>query len=156
MYSRLVIEGNAVYEIDEDCAREKQVPRGFGNKRREPGRVNPPGVRAESREDKARREKGGGIRKGASACACKAGNPLLHSAGGKWRDKPSFSGPKGRRADSSLWQDMPDQQQEPFPPPQQHRIRRIQIISLHPHPQPQLLCSKPPPMRLHSSSRESG
>lgn len=43
MYSRLVIEGNAVYEIDEDCAREKQVPRGFGNKRREPGRVNPPG-----------------------------------------------------------------------------------------------------------------
>ncbi len=42
MYSRLVIDGNAVYEIDEECAKEKQASRGFGSKRREIGRGNPP------------------------------------------------------------------------------------------------------------------
>lgn len=35
MYSRLVIEGNAVYEIDEECAKRKQGTRGYGGKRRE-------------------------------------------------------------------------------------------------------------------------
>ena len=56
MYSRLVIEGNAVYEIDEDCAREKQVPRGFGNKRREPGRVTRPGSLDHNASGKGKRE----------------------------------------------------------------------------------------------------
>ena len=38
MYSRLVIEGNAVYEIDEECAKEKQGS-GFGRRRRELGQA---------------------------------------------------------------------------------------------------------------------
>ena len=38
MYSRLVIEGNAVYEIDEECAKEKQSS-GFGRRRRELGQA---------------------------------------------------------------------------------------------------------------------
>lgn len=35
MYSRLVIDGNAVYEIDEECVRKKKSERFKEEKRRE-------------------------------------------------------------------------------------------------------------------------
>lgn len=35
MYSRLVIDGNAVYEIDEECVQKKKNERFKGGKRRE-------------------------------------------------------------------------------------------------------------------------
>lgn len=34
MYSRLVIEGNAVYEIDDECLKRKQGRKGYGGKNR--------------------------------------------------------------------------------------------------------------------------
>lgn len=34
MYNRLVIEGNAVYEVDEECARRRQGRKGYGGKNR--------------------------------------------------------------------------------------------------------------------------
>lgn len=37
MYSRLVIEGNAVYEIDDECVKRKQGRKGFGGKNRGAG-----------------------------------------------------------------------------------------------------------------------
>ncbi|MCC8027782.1 MAG: hypothetical protein LIP16_21060 [Clostridium sp.] len=36
MYSRLVIEGNAVYEIDDECMKRKQGRKGYGGKNRGP------------------------------------------------------------------------------------------------------------------------
>jgi len=36
MYSRLVIEGNAVYEIDDECIKRKQGRKGYGGKNRGP------------------------------------------------------------------------------------------------------------------------
>ncbi|MDM8294441.1 hypothetical protein QUW58_04495 [Enterocloster aldenensis] len=37
MYNRLVIEGNAVYEIDDECARRRQGRKGYGGKNRGSG-----------------------------------------------------------------------------------------------------------------------
>lgn len=34
MYSRLIIEGNAVYEIDEECMKRRQGRKGYGGKNR--------------------------------------------------------------------------------------------------------------------------
>ncbi|MCD8168403.1 MAG: hypothetical protein LUE94_03620 [Clostridiales bacterium] len=34
MYNRLVIEGNAVYEIDDECVRRRQGRKGHGGKNR--------------------------------------------------------------------------------------------------------------------------
>lgn len=42
MYNRLVIEGNAVYEIDDECARKRQGRKGFGGKSRGLGQASPP------------------------------------------------------------------------------------------------------------------
>lgn len=39
MYNRLVIEGNAVYEIDEECARRRQGRKGYGGKTGEAARL---------------------------------------------------------------------------------------------------------------------
>lgn len=39
MYSRLVIEGNTVYEIDDECAKRKQGRKGYGGKNRGTGSV---------------------------------------------------------------------------------------------------------------------
>lgn len=39
MYNRLVIEGNAVYEIDEECARRRQEGRGMAVKTGEAARL---------------------------------------------------------------------------------------------------------------------
>lgn len=33
MYNRLIIEGNAVYEIDDECLRRKQGRKGYGGKK---------------------------------------------------------------------------------------------------------------------------
>lgn len=37
MYSRLVIDGNAVYEIDDECVKRRQGRKGFGGKSRGTG-----------------------------------------------------------------------------------------------------------------------
>lgn len=34
MYSRLIVEGNAVYEIDEECLKQRQGRKGYGGKNR--------------------------------------------------------------------------------------------------------------------------
>ena len=34
MYSRLIIDGNAVYEIDEECLKQRQGRKGYGGKNR--------------------------------------------------------------------------------------------------------------------------
>lgn len=43
MYSRLIIEGNAVYEIDEECLKQRQGRKGYGGKNRGPGNTLPHG-----------------------------------------------------------------------------------------------------------------
>ena len=37
MYSRLVIDGNAVYEIDDECLKRKPGSKGYGGKNRGTG-----------------------------------------------------------------------------------------------------------------------
>ncbi len=39
MYSRLVIEGNAVYEIDEECASQRQRRKNYGGEGQNNGSV---------------------------------------------------------------------------------------------------------------------
>ena len=43
MYSRLIVEGNAVYEIDEECLKQRQGRKGGGGKNRGTGSPMPPG-----------------------------------------------------------------------------------------------------------------
>lgn len=37
MYNRLIVEGNSVYEIDEECIKRKQGRKGYGGKNRGTG-----------------------------------------------------------------------------------------------------------------------
>ena len=45
MYSRLIIEGNAVYEIDDECLKQRQGRKGYGGKNRGGGNSLPPADR---------------------------------------------------------------------------------------------------------------
>ncbi len=47
MYSRLVIEGNAVYEIDEECEKEKQGFKGLGSRGIGPGKRENPALKGQ-------------------------------------------------------------------------------------------------------------
>lgn len=37
MYNRLIVEGNSVYEIDDECIKRKQGRKGYGGKNRGTG-----------------------------------------------------------------------------------------------------------------------
>lgn len=50
MYSRLVIEGNAVYEIDDECMKRKQGRKGYGGKTRGSQGPSPVNARGSSHQ----------------------------------------------------------------------------------------------------------
>ncbi len=134
---KVILDGNAFYEIDEECMRQKEAEKAEEAKKEA-------GKDAEKRNILKVFEKTGAAGQAAPCVAFDGHYPQMP------HPQPLLLPQPPQQQNQNQQQELsPPQFPKPPHPPQQHRIRMIQMRLLFPKPHPQLLPPHPPLFPSH-------